>query len=95
MTMDSPQPTTGYEFLFVVEINNDLYYYNQPPLIDLLKLLPTTIRVCAIIHGAMNTLKVYCITKSQIDYVSVATLLDAKTEIIDTNKFSGNSSSLN
>ena len=92
MTMDAPKLTGKKDFLFLIEIKNDAYYYSQAELISFLRVLPETIRVYAVIHSGMNILKVYCITNSKSDYEAVTELTGAKTEIIDTQNFSKNNS---
>jgi hypothetical protein len=90
--MDSPKLTDERDFLFLIEIKNQAYYQSQAELISFLKVLPDTIRIYAVIHAGMNTLKVYCVTKSQQDYASVAELTGSKTEVVDTLNFPKNDS---
>jgi hypothetical protein len=78
--------TAEKDFLFVMNIQNDVYYHNQAELSQFLKLLPPTVRLYAIIHAGMNTLKIYCITNNYYDYVSISELPEIKAEIINSKR---------
>jgi hypothetical protein len=95
MTMDSPNLAADRDFLFVIEIKNGDFYQDQSELIKFLQVLPESVRVYAVIHAGMNTIKVYCITKSLVDYASVSDLTGSKTEIIDRKNITGNASGMN
>ncbi|HEX9981004.1 MAG TPA: hypothetical protein VGB50_10625 [Flavobacterium sp.] len=86
--MDTSNLIAEKDFLFVIQVKSDVYYKNQAELTNFLKVLPPAIRLYAVIHAGMNTLKVYCITKSFQDYTTVHEKTGFKTEIIDTRKIS-------
>jgi len=89
LKMESPNLTAEKDFLFVIEIKNEVYYNDQNELSGLFKVLPKSVRIYAIIHAGMNTLKIYCITNNISDYESVAELTGAKTVLVDTNSSKG------
>jgi hypothetical protein len=78
--------TTEKDFLFLIEIKNEVFYHNQAALGNFLKVLPDSVRIYAIIHAGMNTLKVYCVTKSHEDFAKVSEVIGYKTFIVDSRK---------
>ncbi len=78
--------STEREYLFVIEIRNEVYYKDQVVLADFLKTLPHGIRIYAIIHAGMNMLKIYCATRVYRDITAVSEITGYVTEIVDSNK---------
>ncbi len=78
------------DFLFLIEIRDSLYYRNEAELREFLARLPESIRIYSIIHGGLNTVKVYGITSSRQDYELVSELTGMPTEIIDSRNPSQN-----
>ena len=80
------------DFLFVIDIQDPFFYQNERELRDFLECLPPSIRLYSIIHGGMNTVKVYGITSNMEDYLQVESLTGMRTEIIDSRNPSLNHS---
>ena len=78
------------DFLFVIEIKDNFFYKNEPELRDFLNCLPPSVRIYSIIHGGMDTVKVYGITSSRDDYDRITQLTGMPTEIIDSRNPSQN-----
>jgi hypothetical protein len=72
------------DFLFVMDVRNEVYYNNPAELSSFLKTLPAAIRIYAIIHAGMNTLKIYCVANNIDDYEIASAIAGAKTDIIDS-----------
>ena len=82
--------TAEKSFLFLMEFKNEACYKNQAELSKFLKQLPPSVRIYAIIHAGMNTLKIYCITNNETDYSSIGSKMGVKTELVDTRRVSRN-----
>lgn len=78
--------TTEREFLFVIDIRNELYYHNPGRLQEFLDTIPESIRIYSIIHAGMHNVKIYGVTSNYSDYEMVSEMKSIETEIIDTHK---------
>lgn len=78
--------TAEKNFLFVINITNEVFYHSPSELALFLKILPPKVRLYAIIHSGLKMVKVYCITNNYPDYELVAEIPDVKVEIINTKK---------
>ncbi len=93
--MNASNTLAKADFLFLIEIRDPFYYQHEPELREFLTCLPESIRIYSIIHGGMNTVKVYGITSSMQDYEKVKELTGMPTEIIDSRNPSQNQSTGN